>query len=247
VDALAVQTAPRDGRPSLPEGWAVEVEDLTAAIPLEQSGATARPAVRGLRLRVGNEAVAAGMAYASAALGRISRSRVEELLDQLSASPWLRHFRWYYAALFRLAGVENGLDVVGTLAPGAVVVQARFRAAPERTLLGHLRDLAKGAVEVRVRIEPSVGDGGRLRLRLELEPDVRGAVAKLVVGSLAKRPGVIVVDQATVEVDLGLLLAQTNRLPFDWEAGVQDVEVTAEAIEARFGPTQTRSAWITTS
>jgi hypothetical protein len=218
-----------------PVAFAVEVADLAIDLPVAGSLESPRPVVRGLRLTARAEAVEVALSQASAVLSRLSQARVDDLLDQMATSVWLRPLRPYYALLFRLAGVENGLEVAGGLAAGAVHAQARFSSDPEAGIFGQLRDRAKGAASVRLRLEPSVGKQGRLRLRVAVEPDVRGMIARAAVGAVAGRPGVRRLDDATIEVDVGAVLAAEASLPVTWDAPVRVVVVSEDAITVEFG------------
>jgi hypothetical protein len=217
-------------RPALPAAFAVEIADLSIDLPVAGLPDSLRPVVRGLRLTARAEALEVALVQASAVLSQISRARVEDLLDQMAASVWLRPLRPYYAMLFRLAAVENGLEVTGRLAAGAIHAQARFRSDPGASIIGQLRDRAKGAASVRLRIEPSVGDEGRLRLRIAVEPDVRGIIARAVVGAISGRPGVRRLDDATVDVDLDEALAAETSAAVTWNAPVRAVRVDAAAL-----------------
>jgi hypothetical protein len=235
--ATQEEPTPTGGQaPAIAAAWAVRADDLSLDLPTAGPRTGARPILRGLTVRVTDEGLREGLTYATTVVDRLSRTKIDEFLDQLAASPWLRSFRWYYASLLRLAAIENGLDLDGELTGGRIVAHARFRSAADRGFLGQLRDLAKGAVTVTARIAPSVGDRGRLRLRLELDPDVRGSIARLILGAAAKRPGIYRVDDATVEIDVGILFAQAANVPLDWDAAVRSVEVAPAMLTVVFGP-----------
>ena len=94
--------------PAAVPGWAIQVEDLSLRVPVDGPPAAWRSVVRGLTVRLTDEALRVGLAHATMIADRLSRTKADEFLDQLSASPWLAAGRAHYSAslmFLRVRGV----------------------------------------------------------------------------------------------------------------------------------------------
>lgn len=225
-------TTPADGveaqtvAPHPPD--AVRIDDLRLSLPVP-TGGTVTPDIAGLRLTVSNEGLGVVLGFASDLLTTVSRARIEELLAAMEENPRLRPVRWYYASLFRVAGLRDELAISGDLIEGGVEIRARFAQAETGGFLRQLRDRARNLATVSVRLGLTA-EAGALRVRLDLSPDVNGTLARLVLNGAGDRPGIMRADDTSVLVDVGALVAAQPDVRVRVSGKVRRVEVTEERL-----------------
>ena len=205
---------------------AVRIDDLRLSIPVS-SGQPVTPEIDGLRLTVTNEGLEVSLSFASGLLSTVSRARVDELLAAMDENPRLRPVRWYYASLFRVAGLRDELAISGQLIDGGLEIRARFAQVESSGLLRQLRDRARNLATVTVRLGLAA-EVGSLRVRLDLSPDVNGTLAKMILNGVVERPGVTRADDTSVLVDLAAVSAAHSDVPVVLLGKVQGVDVTGE-------------------
>lgn len=211
----------------------VRVEDVRLAVRLE-AGQPGRPELRGARVTLTTEGLNVALGFASGLLTRISRERIDGLLTAMEQTPRLRPVRWYYASLFRLGGMQDELLVSGDLFAGGMEIRVRFQREEGGGFLRQLRDRARSVATVTLRLTLAAEDG-RLRARVDLSPDVGGLVTRFVLNGVARRPGVERIDDATVGIDLGALLAADPTVPFALAGCVRRVDIDTERAVIEIG------------
>lgn len=209
---------------------AVRFDDLRLSLAVEALDGAAAVVVEGVRLTVSRAAFQALVAFLSEQVSTISRERIDALLATFDEHPRLRPIRWYYATLFRVAGLRDELAIDGTLIDGGIEVRARFAQAESGSLLRQLRDRARGLATVTARLRMSAVDGA-LHVRLDLSPDVNGILTTLVLNGLATQPGISRVDAVTVRLDPAMVVAEatSERTPtVRLGCGLREVQIEPE-------------------
>ena len=217
--------------PLLPD--AIRIDDLRISLPVP-SGEKVTPDILGLTLTVTNEGLAVALSFASELFSSVSRARIDELLAAMEENPRLRPVRWYYASLFKVAGLRDELAISGDLINGGVEIRARFAQAESSGLLRQIRDRARGLATVTVRMGLAAEAGG-VRMRLDLSPDVNGTLAKLILNGAGDRFGITRLDETSILVDLAAVIAARPDVPIRLSGRVRRVDVTGERLVVHVG------------
>lgn len=212
---------------------AIQIDDLRLSVPVP-SGGRATPDILGLTLTVTNEGLTDALSFASELLSTVSRARIDELLAAMDENPRLRPVRWYYASLFKVAGLRDALAISGDLIDGGVEIRARFAQAEPGGLFRQIRDRARGLATVTVRLGLTAEAGG-VRVRLDLSPDVNGTLAKLVLNGARDRPGITRMDETSVLVDLAGVLGARADVPVGLTGRVRRMDVSGQRLVMEVG------------
>lgn len=210
---------------------AVRFDDLRlSVVPEGIGGEAAEIFVAGVRLTLtsaGFESVIAALAQQVSVL---SHERIDGLLAAMDENPRLRPVRWYYASMFRVAGLRDELAISGDLFDGGIEVRARFAQSESGNLLRQLRDRARNLATVTARLHLAAVDGA-LQVRLDLSPDVNGLLTNLLLNRMGTLPGLSRVDGTTVRIDLAesVVSATADLRPRPRLVGqLLDVQITPE-------------------
>ena len=217
---------------------AVRFDDLRlSVVPDGTGGEIAEIVVDGVRLTLTSAGFQAVIATLAQQVSVLSHERIDGLLAAMDENPRLRPVRWYYASLFRVAGVRDDLAISGDLFNGGIEIRARFAQTESGNLLRQLRDRARNLATVTARLHLAAV-GGALQIRLDLTPDVNGLLINLLLSRMGAQPGLSRVDGTTVRIDPTEVVASAMaaRLPRPRLVGrLLDVQITPEQADFVLG------------
>lgn len=210
---------------------AVRFDDLRLSIVPDGIGDEGMEIViDGVRLTLTSAGFHAVIVALAQQVSVLSHERIDGLLAAMDENPRLRPVRWYYASLFRMAGLRDELAISGELFEGGIEIRARFVQTESGNLLRQLRDRARNLATVTARLHLAAVDGA-LNVRLDLAPDVNGLLANLLLNRMGAQPGLSRVDGTTVRIDLAEVVASAtaDRRPRPRLVGhLLDVQITPE-------------------